>query len=180
VLAGPVLKIRIRGRNVLGAALAVVLVGYAAGLAVYAARPPVAAEHQDLAGWLVAHRLTGGLAVGYWLANSVTLDSGDHAEVREVSIRNNVLTVPDSGWGFARQWYTPAGHDADFVVTDAASGTPTWHSSLNSARNTFGPPARIYSYHQYTVLVWGRNLLTRLGSAGNQHVGMLLSWGDGT
>jgi len=180
VLAGPVLKIRFRGRNVLGAALAVVLVGYVAALAVYAGRPPVAAEHQDLAGWLVAHRLTGGLAVGYWLANSVTVDSGDHAEVREVSIRNNVLTVPDSGWGFDRQWYTPAGHDADFVVMDAASGTATWHSSLNSARNTFGPPARIYSYRQYTVLVWGMNLLTGLGSAGNQHVRMLLSGDDGT
>jgi hypothetical protein len=180
VLAGPVLKMRFKGRNVLGVALAVVLVGYATALAVYAARPPVAAEHQDLAGWLAAHRLTGGLAVGYWLANSLTVDSGDHAEVREVSIRNNLLAVPDSGWGFARQWYAPAGHDADFVVTDAASGTATWHSALNSARNTFGPPARIYSYRQYTILVWGMNLLTRLGSAGNQHVRMLLSWGDGT
>ena len=163
VLAGPVLKVRIRGRKALGAALAVVLVGYAAALAVYAARPPVPAAHQDLARWLVAHRLTGGLAIGYWLANSVTIDSGDHAEVREVSIRNDLLTAPDSGWGFARQWYTPAGQHADFVVTDAAAGTATWHSSLNSARNTFGPPARIYSYRQYTVLVWGMNLLTRLG-----------------
>ena len=74
-----------------------------------------------------------------------------------------MIALPDSDWGFARQWYAPAGHDADFVVTDAAPGTATWHSSLNSARNTFGPPARIYSYHQYTVLVWSQNLLTRLG-----------------
>ncbi len=163
VMAGPVLKIRIRGRKVLGPALAVVLAGYAATLAVYAARPPVSAEHQDLAGWLVAHHLTGGLGVGYWLANSVTLDSGDRAEVREVSIRNGRLAVPDSGWGFARQWYTPAGQDADFVVTGAAPDTATWHSSLNSARNTFGRPARIYSYRQYTVLVWSKNLLSGLG-----------------
>jgi hypothetical protein len=163
VLAGPVLKIRVRGRNVLGPALAVVLAGYAVALAVYAAQPPVSAEHQDLAGWLVTRHLTHGLAIGYWLANSVTIDSGDHAEVREVSIRNGMLAAPDSGWGFARQWYTAAGHDADFVVTDAAPGTATWHSSLTSARNTFGPPARIYSYRQYTVLVWSQNLLTRLG-----------------
>jgi hypothetical protein len=163
VMAGPVLKIRIRGRKVLGPALAVVLAGYAATLAVYAARPAVSAEHQDLAGWLVAHHLTGGLGVGYWLANSVTLDSGDRAEVREVSIRNGRLAVPDSGWGFARQWYTPAGQDADFVVTGAAPDTATWHSSLNSARYTFGPPARIYSYRHYTVLVWSKNLLTGLG-----------------
>ena len=163
VLAGPVLKIRVRGRKVLGPVLGVVLAGYAAGLGVYAAQPAVATEHQDLAGWLVTRHLTGGLAIGYWLANSVTIDSGEVAEVREVSIRNGMLAVPDSGWGFARQWYAPAGHDADFVVTDAAPGTATWHSSLNSARNTFGPPARIYFYHQYTVLVWGQNLLTRLG-----------------
>jgi hypothetical protein len=163
LMAGPVLKIRLRGRKVLGPALGVVLAAYAATLAVYAAQPPVSAEHQDLAGWLVAHHLTGGLGVGYWLANSVTLDSGDRAEVREVSIRNGRIAVPDSGWGFARQWYTPAGHDADFVVTDAAPGTATWHSSLNSARNTFGPPARTYSYRQYTVLVWSKNLLTGLG-----------------
>ena len=30
---------------------------------------------------------------------------------------------------------------------------------LNSARNTFGSPARTYSYRQYTVLVWNTNLL---------------------
>ena len=34
---------------------------------------------------------------------------------------------------------------------------------LNSARNTFGSPARTYTYRQYTVLVWGGNLLRRLG-----------------
>jgi hypothetical protein len=163
VMAGPVLKIRVRGRRVLGPVLGVVLAGYAAGLGVYAAQSPVAAEHQDLAGWLVTRHLTGGLAIGYWLANSVTIDSGGQAEVREVSIRNGMIAVPDSDWGFARQWYAPAGHDAYFVVTDAAPGTATWHSSLNSARNTFGPPARSYSYHQYTVLVWSQNLLTRLG-----------------
>jgi hypothetical protein len=56
-----------------------------------------------------------------------------------------------------------AGHDADFVVTDAVPGAATWRLSLNSARNTFGPPARIYSYRQYTVLVWGKNLLAGLG-----------------
>jgi hypothetical protein len=166
VMAHPVLAARIRGKNALMLPLGVVLAGYAVVLGVYAAQPPVPAEHQDLAGWLVAHHLTGGLAADYWLANSLTVDSGGQAEVRQVSIRNRVVTVPDSGWGFARQWYRPAGHDADFVVTDDAPGTAAWHSLLNSARNTFGPPARTYSYRQYTVLVWGANLLTRLGPAG--------------
>ena len=39
----------------------------------------------------------------------------------------------------------------------------TWHTLLNSATNTFGSPSRSYSYRQYTVLVWGGNLLRRPG-----------------
>jgi hypothetical protein len=163
VIAGPVLTARIRGKNVLVPVLGAVLVGYAVVLAGYAAQPPAPAEHQDLAGWLVTHHLTGGLAADYWLANSVTVDSGGQAEVRQVSIRNRLVTAPDSGWGFARPWYQPGRHDADFIVTDDAVGTAAWRSWLNSARHTFGPPARTYSYRQYTVLVWGTNLLSRLG-----------------
>ena len=163
VIAGPVLTARIRGKNVLVPVLGAVLAGYAVVLAGYAAQPPAPAEHQDLAGWLVTHHLTGGLAADYWLANSVTVDSGGQAEVRQVSIRNRLVTAPDSGWGFARPWYQPGRHDADFIVTDDAVGTAAWRSWLNSARHTFGPPARTYSYRQYTVLVWGTNLLSRLG-----------------
>ena len=163
VIAGPVLAARIRGKNVLVPVLGAVLAGYAVVLAGYAAQPPAPAEHQDLAGWLVTHHLTGGLAADYWLANSVTVDSGGQAEVRQVSIRNRLVTAPDSGWGFARPWYQPGRHDADFIVTDDAVGTAAWRSWLNSARHTFGPPARTYSYRQYTVLVWGTNLLSRLG-----------------
>lgn len=151
------------GKDALRPALGAVLAGYAVVLGVYAAQPPVPAEHQDLAGWLVAHHLTGGLAADYWLANIVTTDSGGRAEVRQVSIRNRKVTAPDGGWGFARQWYRPGSHDADFIVTDDGPGTVGWRSLLNSARKTFGPPARIYPFRQYTVLVWGRNLLARLG-----------------
>jgi hypothetical protein len=163
VLAGPVLTARIAGKNVLMPVLAAVLVGYAVVLAVYAAQLPAPAQHQDLAGWLVTHHLNSGLAADYWLANSVTVDSGGQAEVRQVSIRNRLVTAPDSGWGYARPWYQPGRHDADFIVTDDAVGTAAWRSWLNSARHTFGPPARTYSYRQYTVLVWGTNLLSRLG-----------------
>jgi hypothetical protein len=163
VMAGPILRFRISGARVLVPALGAVLAGYALVLAVYSAAPPAAPENQALARWLVAHRLTGGLAASYWLANIVTVDSSGHADVRQISIHDRALAVPGSGWGFARQWYSPAGHDADFVVTNATPGTVTWHSLLNSARNTFGPPARVYSYRQYTVLVWGKNLLPRLG-----------------
>jgi hypothetical protein len=166
VMAGPVLAARIMGRRVRTAlvpVLGAVLAGYAAVLAVYAAQPPVPAENQDLAGWLAGHHLAGGLSASYWLANSVTVDSSGRAQVRQVSIRSGRLTRPNGGWGYARPWYQPSSHHADFVVTSAAPGTAAWHTLLNSARNTFGSPARTYSYRQYTVLVWGGNLLRRLG-----------------
>ncbi len=166
VMAGPVLAARIMGlrvRTALWPALGAVLAGYAVVLAVYAAQPPVPAGNQDLASWLVGHHLTGGLSASYWLANSVTVDSGGRAQVRQVSIGSRRLTRPNGGWGYARPWYQPSSHHADFVVTSAAPGTAAWRTLLNSARNTFGSPARAYSYRQYTVLVWGGNLLRRLG-----------------
>ncbi len=166
VLAGPVLAARVMGlrvRAVLVPVLGAVLAGYAVTLAVYAAQPPVPAENSDLAGWLAGHHLTGGLSASYWLANSVTVDSDGRAQVRQVSIRSRRLTRPNGGWGYARPWYQPSSHHADFVVTSAAAGTTAWHTLLNSATNTFGSPARTYSYRQYRVLVWGGNLLRRLG-----------------
>ena len=60
-------------------------------------------------------------------------------------------------------WYQPSSHHADFVVTSAAPGPMARHTLLISARNTFGSPVRTYSYRQHTVLVWGGNLLRRLG-----------------
>jgi hypothetical protein len=163
LLAGRGARIAIMGKNVLMPALAAVLAGYAVTLVVYSDQPRVAAQNQDLAGWLVAHHLSDGLAASYWLSDSVTADSGGRAADRQVSIRDGRLAEPDGGWGYDRYWYAPRSYRADFVVTNAASGTSAWHSLLNSARLTFGPPARIYSYQQYTVLVWGQNLLSRLG-----------------
>jgi hypothetical protein len=166
VMARPVLAARIMGlrvRTVLVPVLGAVLAGYTAALVVYAAQPPVPAENQDLAGWLAGHHLTSGLSASYWLADSVTVDSGGRAQVRQVSIRSRRLTRPNGGWGYARPWYQPSSHHADFVVTTANPGTAAWHTLLNSARNTFGAPVRTYSYRQYTVLVWDGNLLRRLG-----------------
>jgi len=163
VMAGPVLTTRAGGRIVLAPLLGAVLAGYAAVLVVYAAQPPAPAENQDLARWLAGHHLTSGLAASYWLANSVTVDSGGRAQVRQVSIGPRTFSRPHGGWGYARQWYQPAAHRADFVVTSAAPGTAAWHTLVNSARNTFGAPVRTYSYRQYTVLIWGGNLLRRLG-----------------
>jgi hypothetical protein len=50
----------------------------------------------------------------------------------------------------------------DFVVTSAARGTAAWRAVVDPARNTFGLPARTYSFQQNAVLAWGKNLLARL------------------
>jgi hypothetical protein len=162
VLAGPLARARIGGIDGPAPALSAVLAGYLAALGLYSARPPVPAQNQALAGWLVAHHLTEGLATSYWLANIVTVDSGGRAKLRQASIQHGRLNAPDS-WGFDRQWYDPAANDADFVVTDAARGSAAWTAALDSARASFGRPASTYSYERYTILVWGQNLLPRLG-----------------
>jgi hypothetical protein len=52
------------------------------------------------------------------------------------------------------------------LLASAAPGSVAWPTLMNSARNTFGSPARTYSYRQYTMLVWDGNLLRRLGKPG--------------
>jgi hypothetical protein len=65
----------------------------------------------------------------------------------------------------ARSSYDPRLHFANFVVASTPPGTPAYVPDLiavEDARRTFGPPARIYRFRGYTVLVWNVNLLTRL------------------
>jgi hypothetical protein len=165
VLAGPLLKIvRIRRNGIrwLSPVLCAVLAGYVLSLAVYASRPPVPALRQDLAGWLVAQHLSSGLAPSYWLANIVTLDSGGQARVIQVSAAGGRVTRP-ARWETSSRWYEPGTNSADFLVTDAVPGSAAWQSALAAARETFGPPASLRRYRQYTVIIWHRNVLSVLG-----------------
>ena len=82
-LAGRLLARRLR-RSRLVPALAAVLAVYAAGLVTYVGRAPVPAQNQALASWLAAHKLDYGLA-DYWLANSVTVDSGGEVQLRAIT-----------------------------------------------------------------------------------------------
>jgi hypothetical protein len=175
VLAGPVLRLlrtRQNGVRWLGPVLCAVLACYGLSLAVYSSRPPVPALHQDLADWLVAHHLSSGLAPTYWLANSLTLDSGGQARVIQVSVVQ--VGVSQAGatagrvtrpawWETSSQWYEPATNGADFLVTDAAPGSAAWQSAVAAARETFGPPVSFRRYRQYTIIIWHRNVLSVLG-----------------
>ena len=141
--------------------LAVLAAGYLAALGYGAAQASVPAENEPLASWLVAHRLTDGLAT-YWQANSTTVDS--HGQVRLSAVVQDVRDrlVPYL-WETDVANYDPARHYADFVVADGPSALPGMQLS---AELTFGHPARTYHADGYTILVWNTNLLDKLDGPG--------------
>jgi hypothetical protein len=140
--------------------LTAVLAGYLAALGWAAAQPKQQAETQQLADWLVAHHLTGGLAQ-YWGASSTTLSSG-----------GQVLVVPTSDlgkqpytWIAKASWYDPAASRATFVVAVPGSGN-AYAFSEAGVRRAFGQSAREYRVGQYIIMVWDKNLLLQVSKPG--------------
>ena len=154
-------------------ALALVSVGvlacYVAGLGYGTAHRPVADFDQAIVPWLEAHHLTTGLGT-YFEANLITMDSGGRVAVRTVS------------WQFTRDvprryeskadWYDPRQSYANFIVTNTADDTQ--NSNGKPRRNSqiplpaiaalhAGPPAHVYHYKTFTIMVWNHNLLDDLG-----------------
>ena len=121
----------------------------------------VPAENEPLASWLVAHRLTDGLAT-YWQANSTTVDS--HGQVRLSAVVQDVRDrLAPYLWETNVANYDPAQHYANFVVADSPSALP---GTQLSAELTFGRPARTYHADGYTILVWNTNPLDKLDGPG--------------
>jgi hypothetical protein len=166
VLAGRVLGDRVAAWSRAAKAwfvpmLAVLAAGYFATLGYGAAQPSVPAENETLASWLLAHRLTDGLAT-YWQADSTTVDSH-----RQVLLSAVVQDVRDRLMPY--QWETddanfdPARHHASFVVADGPDALPGMQLS---AELTFGRPQRIYRADGYTIMVYDTNLLVDLDGPG--------------
>jgi hypothetical protein len=148
-----------------------VLACYMAGLGYGTAHRPVADFDQAIVPWLEAHHLTTGLGT-YFEANLITMDSGGRVAVRTVS------------WQFTRDvprryeskadWYDPRQSYANFIVTNTADNTqnPSGSPRRNSliplpaiAALHAGPPAHVYHYKTFTIMVWNHNLLDDLGSS---------------
>jgi hypothetical protein len=146
-----------------------VLACYTAGLGYGTAHRPVADFDQAIVPWLEAHHLTTGLGT-YFEANLITMDSGGRVAVRTVS------------WQFTRDvprryeskadWYDPRQSYANFIVTNTADNTqnPGGSPRRNSliplpaiAALHAGPPAHVYHYKTFTIMVWNHNLLDDLG-----------------
>jgi hypothetical protein len=158
-LAGPALaatgRLRRRGRAIAAAGCACLLAGYLAALGFNAAQPSVAPANAAIAGWLADHGFSRGLAVGYWLANSVTVDSGGAATVREIDVYGLRVVIP-SGWGHNTAWYT-TGY-ASYVVT----GEPYRSQAYWILVHWFGSPARMYRVDGFLVLSYDRDLMGSL------------------
>jgi hypothetical protein len=153
LLGGRIVKPR------LALALALGLACYAGALVYNDNQPIQTPWHQDLAAWLTAHHLKYGLA-GYWESNITTLDSG--AQVRVASLTAGGAS-PDA-YESDSAWYNPAVSTANFIVSvsSPASDVSLIKAGVLSAH--FGKPARTYHFKEYTVRVYGYNLLTRLSA----------------
>ena len=162
VLAGRVLGDRIAtwtqaARAWFVPVLAVLAACYLAALGYGAAQASVPAANEPLASWLLAHRLTDGLAT-YWQANSTTVDSHRQVVVSAV-VQDRRDRLRPYHWETDDANFDPALHYANFVVADGPSALP---GMQRSAELTFGRPQRIYHADGYTIMVWDKNLLTEL------------------
>jgi hypothetical protein len=154
VLAGRVLANKIISYRLVPA-LSVVLAGVALLIGHNVSQLPKVNPNQRVASWLEAHHLTYGVA-GFWNANSVTLESGNHVQVRPVrTYRDEVVWTNlqvDSAW------YRSGAHDASFVIwiPGACHDLCLTRTGL---RGGFGPPAATYRIGPFLVLVYRQNLL---------------------
>jgi len=170
MVPGRLARVPRRLKPVLACASACVLACYVAALGYGAAQPPVADSEQAIVPWLEAHHLTTGLGT-YIEANFITLDSGGRVAIRTVSWQFN-RDVPRRFESKA-DWFDPRHNYANFIVTNTADTTPNRDGSPRRssmiprpaiAALHAGPPAHVYHYKTFTIMVWDHNLLDDLGS----------------
>jgi hypothetical protein len=174
--AGPLARLatarlgKVRLRPVVTGGLAGVLACYLAALGYGAAQSPVADNEQAVIPWLEAHHLTTGLGT-YAEANLITLDSGGRVTIRDVAW-HSTGDLPRH-FETKSSWDDPRHSYANFILTNSADhwgmdGGPNRLASMipRSAIAALhaGPPAHVYHYKTFTIMVWNHNLLDNLGS----------------
>jgi hypothetical protein len=156
VLAGRLLGGRLAKAR-LEPVLAIGLACYLGALGYNDSQPIQAPWHQDLAGWLEAHHLTSGLA-GYWESNITTLDSGGQIRLAPLTAGGATADPYESD----SSWYNPAVSQANFIVSVSWPPADVSLINPNVIRAQFGPPVRTYHFKEYTIMVYGYNLLALL------------------
>jgi hypothetical protein len=147
------------GRRAGAAALALAGVCQLAALCYGATRPAAHNPEQALAGWLADHHLTTGLGT-YTEDNVTTLDSDGAVRLRTVSWPRSGPAVPRL-YQSSASWYDPRTAYANFVVSGAADGTADLIPG-SEILALAGPPARIYRFQSFTIMIWNKNLLALL------------------
>jgi len=149
LFGGPLLRARVVPALAAGLACYAVMLGFAA------TGEQAAPGNAAVTVWLSQHGLRDGLG-SYWEAASVTLDSGGAITVGSVHPTSTGLSP--WRWMADMRVFSPAGHSADFFISmPGDSVTPAMASAA------FGPPAVVYHYQAYTIMVWHKNLLRELG-----------------
>jgi hypothetical protein len=175
VLAARLLAERLASARLAPVMLAALL-GYGLALGYDVAQPSVPAQDSQLTAWLGQHHLGYGLA-GYWNASVVTLSSGAKVQVRPVCYVRTHFTM--ERLEARTSWYDPSLHRASFLVMDSRPhggysaggmtrlGNRNWgicdEPTYAQVVVAFGQPAASYRVGTDTVLVWDKNLLTRIG-----------------
>jgi hypothetical protein len=134
---------------------------YAAALGYGAAQPAAPPQGADLARWLSAHHLRYGL--GGVVSNITSVQSSGQVRVAIVSVKGG--RVAARHYQSAGSWYDPKRHDATFLVAAAPGpghGDAADRMPPQTVLRTFGPPAHVYHFSGYTVMIWDRNLLPLL------------------
>lgn len=134
---------------------------YAAALGYGAAQPAAPARGADLAAWLGAHHLRYGL--GGVVSNITSVSSREKARIAIVSVEHGRIAAKH--YQSKRSWYDSGQHQATFLVAvapGAGDGDPGDRVPPQAVARTFGPPARVYHFSGYTVMIWNRNLLALL------------------
>ncbi|MGH3402961.1 MAG: hypothetical protein ACRDRJ_10740 [Streptosporangiaceae bacterium] len=158
VLAGRVLTAPII-RNKLVPALAIVLVIYAGMLGSNALRPAHQGRAAEFGAWLNAHHLVYGLG-NFWNSTNTTVSSGGQVRVRPVrTFEDRIVTTLSESSG---EWYDAHHHYANFIVSSRWWTCKGVCVGLHSVRQSFGPPAVTYSFRDWRILVYNKNLLARL------------------
>ena len=169
MVPGQLARVPRRLKPALAGASAAVLACYLAALGYGAAQPTLANTEQPIVPWLEAHHLSTGLGT-YAEANLITLDSGGRVAVRTVSWQFG-HDVPRN-YESNTDWYNPRHTYANFIVTNTAD--TTLNLDLSPRRSSMiplpaiaalhaGPPAHVYHYKTFTIMVWDHNLLDDLG-----------------
>jgi hypothetical protein len=169
LVPGTLARLPRRLRPTLACASAGVLACYLAALGYGVAQSPATNTEQAIVPWLEAHHLTTGIGT-YTEANLITVDSGGRVAVRTVSWRSSG-DVPRN-FEYDANWFNPQQNYANFVLTNTADNGLNENGTIR--RNSMiplpaiealhaGPPAHVYHYKTFTIMVWNHNLLDDLG-----------------